>query len=296
MNLTLEPSVLFITEDGWNDEINREEFLENLLLILGYVNDNDNIKICWNDNFESLLWEYPQKAPWRIDKDYSNPLVPVINKLLKNNIIDLEESLYYSQDCIVEPNGMIGMGDDLYVSTFMSMMHYHVIKLNDLFLAVQPELKSDYKFSCDCHMKAITPKIITEYLDMIDLEVISEELWPKNSDQKDKIIKLVEIFLQKNKCSSLYKYDFTERFVKDIINITIRKSKLINQIVKRLCMNEAQARGDASLQDEYIERQNEYRIRITQRPTSTRVHYIYNRDKIIFVTYYGEGEHNAGLR
>lgn len=52
---------------------------------------------------------------------------------------------------------------------------------------------------------------------------------------------------------------------------------------------------DSHLQDEYLKQKKEYRFRITQRPSSTRIHYKYVDKKMKFLRYYDEGEHDDGL-
>jgi hypothetical protein len=56
--------------------------------------------------------------------------------------------------------------------------------------------------------------------------------------------------------------------------------------------------SDSDWYDEFIIKNkiNEWRIRVTQRPSSTRIHYVVKKDKTVqFLCYYGEGEHDDGL-
>ena len=54
---------------------------------------------------------------------------------------------------------------------------------------------------------------------------------------------------------------------------------------------------NSDLHDEFITKNkiNEWRIRVTQRPTSTRIHYKIEDGVIRFLCYYGEGEHDDKL-
>ena len=95
----------------------------------------------------------------------------------------------------------------------------------------------------------------------------------------------------------LYRYVFKKEFLRDILYCDLdRRRKLLSQMVKRLTLTNQQAGSDSTLQDEYIQQQEERRFRVTQRPTSVRVHYIFNQSgEIVFLKYYGAGEHDDGL-
>ena len=73
------------------------------------------------------------------------------------------------------------------------------------------------------------------------------------------------------------------------------KKEILRSITKKLIFTVDEARQDINLRDEYIRQTNEYRFRVTPRPNSTRIHYTFIDNKIIFLRYYDIGEHDDGL-
>ena len=65
--------------------------------------------------------------------------------------------------------------------------------------------------------------------------------------------------------------------------------------MKKLILTSAEA-GSSDLHDEYIAQKKVHRIRVTQRPSSTRIQYKLTKEgRVQFLQYYGEGEHDDGL-
>jgi uncharacterized protein YnzC (UPF0291/DUF896 family) len=92
-----------------------------------------------------------------------------------------------------------------------------------------------------------------------------------------------------------FDFEFTKTFKKSILNERTHREAILERMTKKLILTSAEARQDAQLRDEYINTVNEYRFRVTQRPTSTRIHYTFEDDVITFLRFYGEGEHDTGL-
>jgi hypothetical protein len=63
--------------------------------------------------------------------------------------------------------------------------------------------------------------------------------------------------------------------LRDIIEAESYRDQIIKYIAKRLTSTQQEAAQDGHLHDEYLKQKKEYRFRITQRPSSTRVHYKY---------------------
>ncbi len=89
-------------------------------------------------------------------------------------------------------------------------------------------------------------------------------------------------------------YEFSKKFKKSVIYRRTLQFEIFMAVLKRLIYNAAEGQN-SDLQDEWLKNSKQYRIRATDRPTSTRIHYTIEDNKIIFGSYYGEGEHDDGL-
>jgi len=122
--------------------------------------------------------------------------------------------------------------------------------------------------------------------------------WPEKRDHADRFAHAVRLVLQRDypNRASLYDYSFSERFITDIAAEIKYRVEILAMIAKRLTLTAASARGDGQLRDESVAGKCECRFRVTQRPSSTRIHYTYDSPrKIRFLRFYGEGEHDDGL-
>lgn len=158
--------------------------------------------------------------------------------------------------------------------------------------------QSRHVFSCNCCSPTLIPEPIncsTDWLHHIDLE---NDYWPSSISDLDKFVKALDIVRVRdfNNSPFLYKFEFSSRFIDELIASQSNKLKILHQSVKRLTLTSEQAACDASLRDEYLAKKREYRFRVTPRPNSTRIHYSYDRSgSIIFLRYYGVGHHDNGL-
>ncbi len=131
-----------------------------------------------------------------------------------------------------------------------------------------------------------------EWLDHIDL---TESYWPSNIDEEGKFNTALDIAFKKLDKQPIYEYEFSKSFLKDIIKVQNHRTSIIEWTAKRLTLTKQEAAKDSYLQDEWLTKKKEYRFRITQRPSSTRIHYKYVNNKMKFLRYYDEGEHDDGL-
>ena len=188
---------------------------------------------------------------------------------------------------------------------FLSLIHY-IIDLNKetlLCLGIKNRMRKNtdkYHFSCECHPNALTPYSINKPEDFLNYIDIENKYWPKNMDEKE--IKNFRISLEIMRLITfpdkkfLFNYKFARTFIKDIIDTEKYRDKILKNMVKLLISTKQEAASNPNLKNEYIEHKKEYRFRVTQRPSSTRIHYIFNDQKIlIFKNYYREGKHDDGL-
>ncbi|WP_318466619.1 hypothetical protein [Photobacterium leiognathi] len=291
----LEPSLLSISEEDWYCECSRDEYLEHFNSIMNCINDSSNIKLAWNDLYDDLFWTSPQKRPWKMDRYWSNTIIPIIYEKLQKNAIhqDLGEEL-----CEVEPK-INCEREDLY----------------SIFCKLIPQLNSEGKDSLICFgSKNIpikpheffvsgekiepTPRMFYSencFLSLIDIE---SELWPTGNDDNESFKKAINIKIARDLCNQkiLYDFCFSQKFLKKISKVNIDRDKIITAIARRLIMNTSDAGRDGCLQDENIEGQESIRrLRVTPRPSSKRIHYKNSPNKIEFLMFYDVGEHDDGL-
>lgn len=298
MNVVVDPSILFISTSEWVIEEKRDMFLDKLYTLLGSINSKPDVGIYWDDFLESYLWEYPQLPPWRVDKDWKNVIVPAIMKLLHKNI-NLIEGENSHNSCNVTPEIIHNYGNDMVHQCFLKLMH-KVIDINeDVFLCLGSENNaSKYTINCNCHEDSINPKLIKKEEDFLCYIDIENACWPTNKDNFDEFhdaIFLARDILFKNK-EFKCEFKFSSNFMKSIFKVTKHRMRILEQITKRLTLSYQDACANSSLRDEEIKGSNEHRIRVTQRPTSTRIHYRYIENNIIeFLNFYDEGHHDDAI-
>lgn len=293
MNTILDPVILVLPEIDWYDETNRDDFLDHLHDNLENIDTYSLTKIYWNDYFESYLWDSP---PWRRDTDWKNKLVPWIFNTLHKNKINFDCSKDMSS-CNVSPFMKKCHINEINIC-FLKLMHEIIKKEEKIFLCLSTKNKlsnnDKYSFSCICHSKQLVPELIKkpdDWLNHIDLE---DGYWPNNIYEAEKFKKAIEIVRKRdfNNKIFLYKYKFSEGFIRDIIGINRNKKNIIKSIVNRLVLTSLDAGRE--LRDKYLVKKREYRFNVTH---ETRIHYLFSdENEIEFLHYYGEGEHDDGLR
>ncbi|MEQ8222941.1 MAG: hypothetical protein ABRQ37_11615, partial [Candidatus Eremiobacterota bacterium] len=161
------------------------------------------------------------------------------------------------------------------------------------------ENNDKYSFSCKCHTHKAKPLLINSPDDWLDYLDVVNNNWPKNISEDD-IIKLknaIELIKKREypEKTFLYNYEFHINFIRKLIKTTESRDKIIKSIIHRLISNEEES-SKKPLRNEYITKKKEYRFRVTG---VSRIHYDYIgniRKKIRFLMYYGESEHDDGLK
>ncbi len=123
----------------------------------------------------------------------------------------------------------------------------------------------------------------------------TKSFWPTNRQDNDKLKKCIELVaLSKNiTYSQLQRYEFTPCFIGDLI-MASRREQIADKIVHRLRLNTQEAAGDQQLRDEELS-SGIRRFRVTQRPSSLRIHYEFRSGVIVFLRFFDEGHHDDGL-
>jgi hypothetical protein len=117
-------------------------------------------------------------------------------------------------------------------------------------------------------------------------------------ERANRINHVIDAYLRHKSLVAMHQFTMTNSFLRKIASLNSDDLlELIDRLALRISYNGQQARECRVLQDEFITSGgvNEFRMRITNRPTSKRVHYIIKNDILEFKNYYGVGEHDDGL-
>jgi len=304
MNTVFDPSILFISEEDWQNPEKRDFFLEHLLAHLENITEHHITQIYWTDELEELLWTHPQLPPWRLDRDWQLKIVPILYDLFaKCRIIleDLEEESLCTMQPPLKTRYDVGEIHD----SFLKLMHFLLALEENVYFCVgiDNQLSGDksYEFHSDTHEFILRPVLINkpdEWFKEID---ILGNYWPSayNDDEVAKLKVALEIMARVELGKSatdefLYKYELTHTFVRSIIRGRPRAKEILYSMAKRLMLHQKAASSDKGLKDEPLRGQsNVRRFRVTG---ANRIHYSYSgAKKIEFLNYYREGEHDKGL-
>jgi hypothetical protein len=270
--------------------------LDHLSRHLQHINQYKVTNVIWNDDLEYCLWAYPQIPPWRMDKDFCNQMVPIIFhqlQRLREKFIEINPQ----STCTVIPS--IACCHKEALACFLGIMsevtHQYSNVLLCLGLDNYPKNGVLYDFHCHCCSKCLTPKLVQDANDWLQYIDVVIDYWPKSAldgTQFGEALEIVRIRdFSQNKI--LYEFDFSARFLKDILTATTNRETILKQIIKRLTMTQNEAALDGSLQDEYIAEKNEQRFRVS---SSSRIHYQYTSEHHLeFLRYYRPGQHDTGL-
>jgi hypothetical protein len=184
MNTVFDPALMFISDSDWQDSEKRDNFLEHLLENLRLIDEHKVTRVYWTDELEEILWNYPQLAPWRMSKDWSIPLVPIIYNLFDSNrtFTDCPGEL---DPCQVKPPLNFIPDKREIRNSFMKLTHRVVGQEEYIYLClgVDNRLPSNlrYIFFCECHENELEPNLINDpqdWLKYIETTVIDgAELW-----------------------------------------------------------------------------------------------------------------------
>jgi hypothetical protein len=312
MNTLFEPSLLFISEAGWYDEEKQDEFLEHLINHLELIDEYDMCKIWWTDELQTILVGNPNMHPW-FQSDLRNSLIVTIHQKFYNRLDYFSE---FETVCNVSPNLKITYTNQDAHNHFLKLVHTLIDFKEPSYLCVgtQNSLNTDENYAFDCkNLPCYTNKKTEHTYELIPILINKANNWLSHIDVVSKFFPItIEEFDAKfedglmlvrktmfNGKPYLFSFEFTPKFKKSIINRTTFQESIFIAIVKKLISTGLESKN-SDLEDEFITNKRkkiaEWRMRATQRPSSTRIHYIVDKDnKITFLCYYGEGEHDDRL-
>lgn len=291
MNFIFDTNIVHIDEITWADEDKRDDFLEYFLKCLNFVDTYENSFVYWSDQLESILWDSPTLPPWRVDQDFKNKIVPILyTKFLKSKYF-IEVNGQYDE-CELEPHLE---QTDRYAVAFKALCGSLMSQGNtfSMILSLHREVPTNsmFGFSCSSTQNAVTFKGENNLVKWLENDEFINYIWPNSVDDLIYFQKIVEICTSMN--LNIHKFIFTNEFINSILDLSLRfKKSLIKAIKDRLIMTGSEA-ASSYLKEETIN--GIMRVRVTARPTSTRLHFIFQENKIIFKQYYREGEHDDGL-
>lgn len=298
MNAVFEPSLLFIADEDWWDEEKRDAFLEHLLDHLQLIDEYDICQIWWTDELTTILFEAPFMHPWiQSDVNFDKEIIPAIYRIFHTRTEICNE---FPTACEVSPSLIADYANAAALPAFLKLVHT-LIDFEENFyccLGLRNQLKIGemYSFSCDCHQKLLTPKILNTAEDWLKFLDPVAQFFPTSIEDFDtNFPKALDLVLKQNFPGKAYIFDFefSRTFKKSIIYRTTFRQEILEAVVKKLISTTDESRLD--LKDEFIDKKKEWRFRVTQRPHSTRIQYTIEGKTINFLQYYGEGEHDDGL-
>lgn len=307
MNTLLDPSILFISEEHWQNDDLRDEFLQHLLDNLMYIDEYKITKIYWSEEIEELLWLSPQVPPWRQDKDWKMQLVPIIyNKLNSNREFLIFSNSSSTATCTITPELNTDSVKDEVKNVLIKLINELIYIQQDIFFCVgkNNQLPPDYNYIFCSQQPAasLEPELINSPNEWLRYINTQEDFWPIDSsdEQVDRFITAIKLTLELRFKGNqvLYKFQLEKEFIRDILSerrLRFRK-RILEHIAKRLILTTQKASKDISLQDEFIDQSKQYRFRVTPRPSSARIHYVFlGEGTINFLRYYRDGAHDDGL-
>jgi len=250
-----------------------------------------NSSFFWSDELETLLWSQPSFPPWRANSDCKNALVPIIYRNFSLNQETIFPCSFFSEYTITPTLNKIATFEEAFTKLCGTLLGCEK-NFSLLLEHNQNDQTYLYKNSLLKLEKNIDGK--SDIYQWLNQSEFLTKIWPKNISDNCMFKDIIKHCL--NKKNTLYDFEFEDAFIRSIVDIENRyKKKMIENIALRLQLTTSEARANGSLQEEDIG-DNVIRIRITPRPTSSRIHFKFiNSRKIKFLMFYGPGEHDDGL-
>lgn len=299
MNYTLfDPTTIFISAASWNNPEKRDKFLEHLIDNLDFIDKYKFLKIYWTLDLDCLLHSSSTSVPWMSDNLYKNQLIPIIYKKFNPNIeyILLEDK---NKECQI--NLDYADIEKAIINTFSGLAH-KIITLNanpTILLGIPNHIIEHVLCECDCHPDKLNLRFIKNLCQWLDHFDFVNIFWPNGKQDLEKFSNLVKLMnLKYPEIKDLHDlFTFDSKFLDDLSKSPKQmREDILDKICFRLSLNPLEAAANTSLRDEKLKgKSDEFRFRVTPRPTSTRIHYKYLDSKIHFLRYYGIGEHDTGI-
>ncbi len=290
-DVIIDPYFTFICEEDWEDQDKQICFLESFLKLLEIPDYYPSTSFCWSYEMEELLWQAPTYPPW---KYYA-----------KNQTVIIYYHKFFSKAKLFETSGnfcttnpqMLWHENKSIHNAFSSLV-YELVNGSIEFVFFKHMIRTLEAVNCNANNQDYSPPIICDrrsYFLMIPFIEYYWDLLQTNSASFNKCLKIHGFIIGQEHFEN--EYEFSDSFIDDLRNELEPRFRLniIDALVKRLCMNSIDAARDTALREEYIDQNDCYRLRVTPRPTSCRIHYKRNGNSMVFSNYYSSGEHDDGI-
>lgn len=299
MNALFSPSLLFLSPEAWNDEARRDQFLAHLLDHLDWIDKLGVSTIYWSDTMEALLWTDPQLPPWRRDRDWQLNIVPVLSTRFsrRQSIVAVDGGPAPFR--ILPIQAIDGVRGDI-LSAFLALAH--VVSIADIRWCIclgasEAATVRFLEFQCDCH-QPVRPRLVRSGSDWLSYIDFLNLFWPSGDQESaERFRLLVECALVKKHLAGQVRVDFrlTDSFLVSISRERRLRQDIVDSLCARIAATQNEAVHNKGLQDEEIDpRSHTRRFRVTR---AARIHYRYSgAAEILLIEYYGQGQHDIGLR
>lgn len=305
MKTILDPSIIFISEQEWQDEKKRDDFIEYFLETFTIISDHGLTQIYWTDDLDSLLFGHIYAPPWISNKNWRNQLIPFVNRQfnsIKERVIN-EKKL---TPCLVNPNLNSSL-EQVINDTFLEMMHVIIDKFESeedmaicLGVSNHPPNNNGYSFLCNCHDNQVAPnKIISNPNDWLSVSFILDKYWPKSRTDKEDFKKCLSLFIKKKYSCQVDDFpncfDCSDKFISSLVGEIKNRKAILDSIYLRLSLAQKKAMQNKSLKDEPFKGSfKERRFKVNK---VCRIHYKYSqKGDLYLLKYYRESEHDKALK
>ena len=290
-SIALDPSFLFIDDDDWNDETIRDEFLEDMILILRKIKKTNKLKILWHESFDELHM-VPYRVPYMQNRSWRNSLLQIIGKNLQDIVEHVEDAEPHEYS--IDPKISYGISKfPVVVSGFENMIHSLTCGGNLKFAVIKNSAIESLSISCASKCSELT--LVTTGIHWAECHGCMEDLWP--SAQSMGNLGLIFDILLEEKANQV---TFTEKFEKDVKKSRDLNSRarIMSQIFDRLNLSQIEACAHKGINDHPVKgtkKSIEIR-RFKVNNGGARIHYQpENKGTLLFTDYFTEGEHDDGL-
>lgn len=293
LHALLDPGLFLISDDDWNCTDKRTTFLDRLSKHLEFIDDVGVGSVMWCDELDARLWSNPQMPPWKKSRGYDISMTMILYKFLTKNICRIDITDNAPADALPPLACCCDNSLDLFrrlvsmairntLSAYFCPSSANVIVADHQF---RESLTSDWVTFPVVRDPSTWPKMISP----------AQLFWPTNRMDRDRFIKCIDYTALSKGISPkrLHNYQLSGRFIGDIVNAS-RKEQVVEMIILRLSMSLQAASADTRLRDELLS-DGDRRFRVTQKPSSLRIHYRFENQKILFTRFYDEGHHDDGL-
>lgn len=298
IEVLFDPNLIFADPIRWKDEVYKDDFIANLLDHLKALENIPGSRLLWSDDLEADLWASPAVPPWRADRDLAIPLIPIVIRRLSR----LRHLIYEHRElpiarlipCLATPPSK----PDSMLET-RRLISYCMLAGGSWNIVLAPSnarAAHHLQIEVDGTTTKLVPVVST--CCWASIPEVRKACWPTQSRNDEGRFRLFigwltdHLFHDVAGATRHTQYEFSEEFLASLRSHLGRSEVICNAISKRLVLGQMNSVNDSGLRDEAVRTSSERRFRVSG---SCRIHYHYVKGSLVFLRYYGEGEHDDGL-